>query len=303
MADDDTLTVTVTLATPPVWYEPDYWNTHEFDSFDPAGPYANKPKISVTTRYVETLAEVIDRAADGLGLQLGPAHEKYLIDRVSQWLARMGFYRPEDDGAFEMQLMDGWPYLLPIAKETGQVEKIPWGEVTYRQLLVSSSLGLIEGDVLRPYISGSMPQGNAHEVVEAAKVTADAIRHAYALLPQTQSAVDNAMRFAFLAAIVKTFNSWRKKRAERRADKKRLREAIAEARTCGYQLVVETYDWKDTDDSLRYYAEAAKFADEVEPIFLGNGLTPGLAAREGVKELKRRIEDERAAGQAENGPG
>lgn len=33
------LIVTVTLATPPVWYEPHYWNTHEFDSFDTSGPY------------------------------------------------------------------------------------------------------------------------------------------------------------------------------------------------------------------------------------------------------------------------
>lgn len=302
MTDDDTLTVTVTLATPPVWYEPDFWNTHEFDSFDSAGPYANKPKVTVTTRYGETLAEVIDRAADGLGLQLGPAHEKYLRDRVSQWLARMGFYRPEDDGGFEVQRMYGWPYLLPIAKESGQVEKLPWRDVTYRQLLASSSLGLIEGDVLRPYISGSMPQGGAHEVVETAKVTADAIRHAYALLPQTQSAVDNAMRFAFLAGTVKTFHSWRKKRAERHADKKRLSEAVAEARSCGYQLVVEKYDWKNADDSWLYYAQAAKFSDEVDPIFLGNGLTPGFAAREGVKNLKRRIEEERAAGQAEKSP-
>jgi hypothetical protein len=147
-----------------------------------------------------------------------------------------------------------------------------------------------------------MPQGSAHEVVEAAKVAADAIRHAYAHLPQTQSAVDNAIRIAFMAGMAKKFNSWRKKRAERRVDRKRLREAIAEARTCGYLLVVEAYDWEDAGGSFHYYAQAARFVDEADPKFLGNGLTPGFTAREGVKRLKRHIEDERAATQAEIGP-
>jgi hypothetical protein len=182
---------------------------------------------------------------------------------------------------------------LPIAKETGQVEEIPWGEATYRELLASSSLGLIEGDVLlRPYITGSMPQGSGHEVVEAAKVTSDAIRHAYALLPQTQSAVDNAIRLAFLAGAAKNVNLWRKKRADRRADKKRLRTAVAQARAYGYQLVVEKYDWKDADAPLTYYAEAAKFTGELEPAFLCNGMTPGFAAREGVKQLEFLLQEE-----------
>ena len=44
------------LATPPVWYEPDYWNaSHEFDSFDASGPYADKPKATVTAELHETL--------------------------------------------------------------------------------------------------------------------------------------------------------------------------------------------------------------------------------------------------------
>lgn len=302
MTGDGRLIVTVTLATPPVWYEPDYWNTHEFDTFDPVAPYASKPQVTLTSRYDETLGEVIDRASVCLGLALGPAHEKYLTDRVSKWLSRIGFYRPEDDKAFDVHRMYGWPDLLPIARVTGKVETIPWQEATYRELIVSSNLGLIEGDVLRPYISGSMPQGSAHEAVEAAKLTVDAVRHAYALLPQAESVVGGAMQLAFLAGSVKNFRAWRKNRAASRADKKRLGAAIAEARSLGYELVVETYERQGEVDPLRYYAEAAKFTDEVNPVFLGNGLTPGFAASEGLKTLKRRIQHERSAGQTGMAP-
>lgn len=294
----DALVVTVTLATPPVWYEPDYWSTHAFDSFDPTGPYAVKPKFTVEARYDETLAEVIDRATEGLGLCLGPAHERYLIDRVSQWLVRLGFYRPEDESAFDEQRMYGWPYLLPIAKEGGLVERIPWREATYRELVVSSSLGLIEGDVLRPYVSGSMPQGSAHEATEAARLTADAIRQAYALLPQARRTVDDVIRLAFVAGAVKALRSWRQRRFQRRADKRRLKDSVAEAKRLGYLLVVGCYEFEEADGSLRYYAEAAKLG-EAEPTFLCNAMTPGFAASEGVKALKLLIEIE--GGPAETG--
>jgi hypothetical protein len=291
--NDNSLSVTVTLATPPVWYEPDYWNTHEFDSFDSSGPYADKPKITVSAKHQETLAEVIDRAADELGLRLGPAHEKYLRSRVSDWLARMGFYRPQDDASFDGPRMYEWPFLLKIARDTGVVEEVAWRDVTYRELIASSTLGLVEGDVLRPYICLSHPQGvGPAEIAEGVRVTLEAIRHAYAALPDTRNPVDDILRISGLATTANALSGGVAKLKRRRADKKRLKSATRAAGVLGYMLTVETYDWKAPEDSFRYYAEAAPFVGSPEPIFLGNGMTPGFAAQCGIKMLRAHIEEE-----------
>jgi hypothetical protein len=224
VSDSDTaLSVIVTLATPPVWYEPDYWNTHEFDSFDGSGSYADKPKVTVAGELHETLGQVIDRAADELGLRLGAAHEKLLHTRVSEWLNRMGFYRPDDDEPFDEHRMYDWPRLLTIARESGVVEEVPWPEVTYRELVASSRLGLVEGDVLRPYISGSMRQGGPQEIAEGVRVTVEAIHHVYAALPDARSPVDDLLRISGLVSVAqgvvggrRKFKAWRGRRCERR---------------------------------------------------------------------------------------
>ncbi len=209
--------VTVTLGSSLGFYEPEFWNTHRYDSVDANGPYADKPKVVLSASYDHTLGEVIDRAADAFDVRPGPDQEKFLIERVSQSMARMGFYLPEDEEGLDSSRVFRWPYLLDIAKETGEVTRVPWHEVTYRELLASAELGLIEGDPSRPYIWGWRPQGST-EVVEAAKVTIEAIRIAYSHLPQAQDAVDNAMRLAFVAGSIKAAKDWHTKRRKRKED-------------------------------------------------------------------------------------
>jgi hypothetical protein len=95
--------------------------------------------------------------------------------------------------------------------------------VTYRELLASSSLGLIEGDVRRPYVDPVIPQGELETSVELVRQTVDALRAAYdgvdenvrgyaehtvrlirASLPDAHrvggEVVDDAVRVAFLVA-------------------------------------------------------------------------------------------------------
>ena len=81
-----------------------------------------------------------------------------------------------------MDVQEGyrWPSFLPVAREDGTVERFPALEITYRELLVSSSLHLLDGDVTRPYVHSVIPQGDVSQVVEIARVTAEAVRAAYA---------------------------------------------------------------------------------------------------------------------------
>ena len=133
------------------------------------------------------------------------------------------------------------------------------------------------------------------EIAEAVRVTVEAIRHTYAALPDARNPVDDLLRISGLASVangavggVGKFKRWR-------ADKKRLRSAIREAKALGYMLVVEKYEWKEAGDSFRYHAEAAPFHRPLEPIFLCNGMTPGFAAQGGVKALRAHLEEEAAA--------
>ena len=75
------------------------------------------------------------------------------------------------------------------------VEQVPGPEVTYRELLVTAELGLIEGDVTRPYVHPVAPQGDVDQIIEAARLTAEAIRAAYEALPPIGDAAERVIRF------------------------------------------------------------------------------------------------------------
>jgi hypothetical protein len=213
------ITIRVALAYSPTWYEPEFWSTHKYDSINSDDPYGAKPYVSFEVELDDTLSSIIDRAGTDLGLLPGPSQQGRDRTHLSECLSRVGFFEQSDDLTFDMQRVYAWPSGLPVALNDGAIEVKPWQEVTLRELLVSSKLGLIEGDVLRPYICPSMRQGIGPEEVEFARLTSEAVRAAYHALPAARETVDDIVRVTFLVggwrAMMKRL--WRRNENDKKA--------------------------------------------------------------------------------------
>lgn len=191
----DDVQVVVTLAYPPTWYKPvDYWTTHQYDDFRPEDPYEGKPHIQLGASFPDTLAEVIDRASEGLGIAPGPSNQ---ASSMSEFVARIAFYESEDDLAFDIQRMYQSPRELPVVNADGTVELKSWRDVTVLELLVSSRFDLIAGDPLRPYVCASIPQGSFSPdlVVEGLRFGAEAVSAAIHLISTSKEGLHEADRY------------------------------------------------------------------------------------------------------------
>ncbi len=87
-------------------------------------------------------------------------------------LAQIGFYRSADEDGFDVQASYEWGDHLPVAGLDGTVTYRHFTDTTYEELLASTRLNLIQGDVTRPYICPSLPQGDPAQIVEGLRVTA-----------------------------------------------------------------------------------------------------------------------------------
>lgn len=214
--DNGTLSITLALAYGPTWYMPDYWSesSHAYDYLGhESHPYSEMPKAVVPATLGDTLASVYDRAGDALGIAPGPDAMRFREGAkatLSLQVCHVGFYRPSDEEGFDIPRSYRWTTEVPVADMDGSVHLLSLHEVTYRQLLVSQRLGLVEGDVARPYICPSMPQGDIPALTHAAHLSVGAVKAAYSGLqgvaqearPVEQSArghIDDAQRLAFLA--------------------------------------------------------------------------------------------------------
>ena len=207
------LSITVALAYHVSWYTSGWWSesSHAYDSLEHGGePYTKMPKTVVAALPDDTLAVVLDRAGEALGVVPGPDAIRLMkgtTERLSSMLFRIGFYRPADEDGFDVQHSYRWKNRLPVVDMDGNVTYHPCQEVTYRQLLVSAAAGLIEGDVQRPYICPSMPQGDVPGLTEVAHVSVEAAKAAYAgfdvTVEQARQHVDDMQRIAFLAGLTK----------------------------------------------------------------------------------------------------
>lgn len=186
-----TLRVTPVLFCAPVFRTPGYWSgsTHVWDWLQAETPLDAKPYADLEISVDVTLGEAFEAACDSWGIEAGPDLLKRGATRSSQFV-RFAFVRPNQDArGVDAQKGYAWPSALPIARDDGTVELIPGLEITYRQLLASSSLGLLEGDVTRPYVHPVTPQGGPYPAIETARLTIEAIRAAY-------GAVDDAVGYA-----------------------------------------------------------------------------------------------------------
>lgn len=202
VSETTAFSVTVTLIGAPVFYLPEYWETHAFDSIDVSAPWVDKPKVDVGASLDDRLGDVIDLAAERFGLL--PGEEAIGLRRemrASAYIGYIGFYTDADATGFSEYTIYGWPSTLPVADDEGNVSQVDWEDVTYRDLLVSSALGFIEGDVWRPYLVPFIPQGDVPTITEVARVTADAVRLAREALPTLRDAADDVLRVAGVGAL------------------------------------------------------------------------------------------------------
>jgi hypothetical protein len=227
-----TVTVNAVLFCAPVEFSKNFLTTHDWDWVEADMPLADKPTATMDVPLDATLAEVIDCATTGWGLVPGKHLREIGSTRTSQVIAKVAFVRAGEE-APEGGSRREWTYFLPVARLDGAVEQRAWVDVTYRELLAASSLGLVRGDVTRPYVHPVPPQGDPAAILEVGRLAVDAIRAAYdalpdargvehgvrlveASLPPTRHLIDDAMRVAFVGGTIRA--AWRrlKRRSKRR---------------------------------------------------------------------------------------
>ena len=144
--------------------------------------WADMPKAVVRARLNDSLATVYDHAGVSLGIGPGPEalRSGFGGEGLASMLVHIGFYREADEAGFNVEEHFGWHSVVAVVDENGSTEYRDFREVTVRQVFASAQLGLIAGDVARPYICPSMPQGDLPGLAELAQVSADAAKAAYA---------------------------------------------------------------------------------------------------------------------------
>lgn len=227
------LSITVAVAYGPTWYGEDWWSksSHAYDYLGHEDrPYSELPKTTVLASLEDKLGAIYDRAGAALGIAPGPDGMRVLGSKdapatLSVLTFHVGFYRPSDAHAFDIRYSYHWKRRVPVADLDGSVHELPFEDVTYRQLLASQKLGLIEGDVTRPYICPSMPQGDVpalahatHVAVEAAKAVyaglGVAARHADGLEQAARERTDDAQRIGFWVML---FGALRRRQKDRKS--------------------------------------------------------------------------------------
>jgi hypothetical protein len=190
LAENNTIRVTPVLLCAPVFWTPKFWaeSAHAWDEVRSETPLDDKPWAELEVSLDVTLGEVFEVACDAWGIELGPDPLSQGDSRLNHF-HRFNFVRPDRDAAgVDDKERNEWPSHLPIARESGDIELVFGTAVTFRELLASSSLGLIEGDVTRPYVDPVMPQGELESAIEVGRLTIEAIRAAY-------GAVDDAFGY------------------------------------------------------------------------------------------------------------
>jgi hypothetical protein len=181
----------------PVWWTPGFWDesAHATDWVRPETPLDVRPSAVVEVSLDATLGEVLGVACGAWGLRLGPDNVRRGRTVVEDECARFGFVRSDSDVA-GLTPEDGlrWPQTLPVAREDGTVERVSGRDVSFRRPLVSSDLGLITGDVTRPYVHPVRPQGDPALVGEIAHLAVEAVHAAYAAVDARIGIAEHVVR-------------------------------------------------------------------------------------------------------------
>jgi hypothetical protein len=160
----------------------------------PKTPLNEKPWAELEISLDVTLGEVIEAACDAWGIERGRDQRELSSDRRDEFF-RFAFVREDTDAeGVDQQVAYRWPSDLPIAAEDGSIEQRPAKDITYRELLAASELGLVEGDVTRPYVHPVRPQGDLGVLIEAGRLTLEAIRAVYAGIDDSIGYAEHTIR-------------------------------------------------------------------------------------------------------------
>ena len=178
---DGIIKVRPVLFCAPVFWMREFWSesTHDWDWVRAETPLGQRPWVELEVSLDVTLGQVFAEACDAWRITAGPDMAEQRTTREQQFV-RFAFVQPDRD-ARGVDAQEGyrWPSTLPVARENGTIEQVPALEITYLELLASSLLGLLKGDVTQPYVHPVIPQGPAGDLVEPLRLTLEAIRAAY----------------------------------------------------------------------------------------------------------------------------
>lgn len=211
---------TVTLMGPPFYGTDDMWLGERYEAEEWDAPYEWRPKVEVEASAEETLADVIDRAADALRIRPNPAvlHQT----AMSKAIGGIAFYYgPTDDAAYGRdRAPDKWPQVLFIPGPNGERLEKRWQEVSVTELLASADAGLLYGDPLRPYLYPGFPQGDLFDpnwlppAIDSVKTAGEA---AHRHLPTARQVADDvAIAGGFVATILGVWAAIRRRVRRRR---------------------------------------------------------------------------------------
>ena len=177
---DDPVWFHPVLYTAPVFWTIDYWSesAKQWDGIKAATPLADRPSVEIQAGLNATLVDILEAACYGLEIGPGPEMINHGLTPRSEFY-RFAFVEPEEDKyGIDPQSGYAWPSQLPAPDIDGNISLIPAKNVTVRQLMAASQLGLIRGDVTRPYVYPVRPQGSGQVVVEISTIAPEIVRAA-----------------------------------------------------------------------------------------------------------------------------
>jgi hypothetical protein len=162
----------------PVFWETDYWSesTHRWDHIAPSTPLDERPSAELEAGLDSPLIKVLEAACDEWEILPGAGMLKHGYGRSVE-IVRFAFVEADADRDGIPEAMGyGWPNKLPAPNPDGSISMV-WGrDISVRQLLASKQLGLLRGDVTRPYVFPVRPQGGGAVLRELGPIAPDLVR-------------------------------------------------------------------------------------------------------------------------------
>lgn len=162
----------------PVFWREHYWSesARQWADVGPTTPLSNRPFIEMEVGLDTTLGLILETACDELEILPGPDMIEQHSTRRGE-IVRFAFVEAEADrDGVDAQVGYQWPSRLPAPEADGTVNLVDGRDVTMRQLLAASDLGLIRGDVSRPYLFPVVPQGTGQVIVDLGRIAPEVVR-------------------------------------------------------------------------------------------------------------------------------
>lgn len=202
MTADSLIKVSPVLFCAPYFWTNDFWTetARQWAWVDQNFPVEKKPSCNLAITLDVTLGEVIEEAARIWELEPGAD----ILRRSSNALDVFDRYAFVD----EHEILTGdlksrnvlFAKKLAVIDEEGNEALVRGSDITYGQLLVASLVGLIDGDVCRPYVHPVRAQGLGGNAIELARAAADLAQLAWSFIHSHLASTGHAIHDLDVAA-------------------------------------------------------------------------------------------------------